>query len=210
MGSVKGGQKGSGSYLPTSTDYVLPSKTSNAIKIKNPSSPKRQLSHAPSSLKGQDASRSASRSPSSQSSLFIPPQKLGKPKYLDGRFNTPSVTDAPTISTVEAVHPDQATDDAATISRLEKTPDLPLSPLESASSNLDIHAANYIPKWLIAINAAAATTVYCRPLDTVDFARYIGSFAGHDILTSIVCPCFVGIAFLSFGGLPGHKWVLSV
>ena len=105
------------------------------------------------------------------------------------------MTDVSNISAVEAARLENAT----TISRDsgEKSPDLPRPdpPRHSGSSNLDIHAATYVPEWLIAINAAPATSLYCRPLDTVDFVKYIGSFAGHDFLTPIVRKGFVDVTF---------------
>lgn len=46
----------------------------------------------------------------------------------------------------------------------------------------DIHAHNYVPVWIRAINESAALEIWCTPLQTTDFARYVSSFSGRQFL----------------------------
>ena len=52
-------------------------------------------------------------------------------------------------------------------------------------SQLDIHAKNYVPLWLRAVNDSVASVRFCSPLPSISYASYIGDFAGTKFLSPI-------------------------
>jgi hypothetical protein len=87
MAAVKSNtQKYRRSENPFESDFILPTKTNNAIKIVAPPLKPSSVVSPPAS-ECNDSARShngSNDSPSQGVSLFIPtPKKIGKPKFLD-------------------------------------------------------------------------------------------------------------------------------
>lgn len=62
---------------------------------------------------------------------------------------------------------------------------------DSSSSSLDVYAINYVPQFLRAINECPAQIRCSTGLRSINYAQYIGSFAGFSLLQPLVpfvCP----------------------
>lgn len=169
---------------PSKSDFVLPSKANTALKIVPPSLDADKAPLTSGRIEEQSSTfQNGTNSPSPEPSLFIPPQKLGKPKFLDSKASrAPSQKGEPLGE--KPIQPSLLTD---------ATSSLTLSPQEHISSSLvnatesllDIHADNYVPMWLTTINEAPAIPQYCCALNTTNYAAYIAGFAGHRFLSPI-------------------------
>jgi hypothetical protein len=174
------------------TDFILPSKTNDAIPILAPSTRTSNVSSS-SAPKNNDSARSyngSSDSPSKETPLFIPPRKLGKPKFLDNfpAKTTPSVSqqalkEGMTRDVFErsSVSRTQSPQVNGGLHNLQNSP----APQLAAESSLDIYAHNYIPMWQTAINESPAVPRLCCQLSTIDYTRYINSFAGSRTLSTV-------------------------
>lgn len=140
--------------------------------------------------KNDDSVRSydgMSDSASQEALLAIPPRKPGKPKHLDNSLSKiiPSVPEQAPEEGAPRKHFSQSYVSYAPSQQSDglHLPQLAPASRPGAGSMLDVYASNYIPRWLTAINEAPATPRYCRPLDTIDYAAYINSFAGYRTLS---------------------------
>jgi hypothetical protein len=177
---------------PSKSNFILPTKTSRAIKIVPPSlqtkgevpSSAPETTEAPYHHHASHDSRTAEATRSNQS------QKSGKSKFLDecsGRTPQPATKQAanrgtrretlvpPSIPKSPSTQPDDGLD-ATQITRAARP---------AVDSELDIYAHNYIPMWQRAINESPAIQKPCCPLGTIDYDAYINSFAGSRILSKV-------------------------
>ena len=187
----KGG-RGSGSLAES--NFILPRKTNNVVKIVAPptrTSKSTSLSASPKNDTTGSPNGTGSHASPRKPSFFIPPRKMGKPKYIDA---PPSKT---TVHTGREETPEQGilqNEDATVSDVLPSPPSLqpqvshriaPFAPPQSpVHSSLDIYANNYIPMEQTAVNKAPATSIYCSPLPSLDYAGYINSFAGYKVLST--------------------------
>jgi hypothetical protein len=186
----KSSQKYGRTENPSETDFILPSKTNNAIPIVAPSTRTRNVTSS-SAPQNDDSARSyngISDSPSKEASLFIPPRRMGKPKFLDesvGKTTSSASKQAPRDGTIRdaLVRPSVSRTQSPQVDGgLHNLQNSPASQL-AAESSLDIYANSYIPTWQTAINESRANPRYCCPLNTIDYATYINKFAGSRTLS---------------------------
>ena len=156
--------------VPQVSDFVIPSKTKTAIKITAPSQSTGKAS-TPDSLVNATAFDNGASQSLTEPLLFVRPQKLGEPRYSDKASHTDALVAAGASDT-------QAQPNASFMPR-----DSQIRPVDSS---LDIYANNYVPVWLTAINEAAVTPRHCCPLNTINYATYIASFAGNQFLSPVV------------------------
>ena len=60
--------------------------------------------------------------------------------------------------------------------------------LPQPSSQLDVHAKNFIPLWLRAVSESKAIPKSCCPLPTINYGSYISEFAGSRVLSPLDPP----------------------
>ena len=182
---------GNGAHKQPPEPFIVPARKSRAIEIKSPlltnSKPDSRPSRTPSPKNqknqlrkkaGQDALNSAA-----------PVSRISGP-------SSEEVSPFGASRTPRPLRRHEACDDAVAI--VAPTPTLinpanvsgscgPLSPARNAVENpsLDIYAPSYVPLWLRAVNESIAVPRLCASLRTINFAEYISSFAGRQLLQPI-------------------------
>jgi hypothetical protein len=174
------------------TDFILPAKTNNAIRIVAPPFKSSNVVTSPA-FGNDDSARSnngSNDSPSQEASLFVPPRKEGKTKLLDessGQITPLASEQVPkeAILRKSLGHSSVSHSQSPQPGGGHHTPLIAPASQSVAESILDIYANSYIPMWQTAINEAPASPRHCRPLSTIDYATYINSFAGHRTLSTV-------------------------
>lgn len=163
---------GAGSSKPLSNHFILPTNRTG-LQIRPPPCQENNQNRTPSPEHGRSASPASPASPPT----IIQPSPFGLLPPAQENPGHPRI-----LSQAHQQRPQRVTNE------LQRST-LSSSPVKSTSdsSTLDVYALSYIPQWLVAANESVAVPRFCSPLERINYADYVSSFAGRQILQPLEC-----------------------